>query len=483
MLGAKCLVGLALHKAGRTDSPRIGEAVRACRDQASAMAQEGTTYSPALAVVFLSEVAPKAERALINQYLDALLARQKQNGGWGYPGEESGDTSQTQYVALALWQAHRAGVRLPPERPRGMIDWLNRTQGPDGGWGYKGTVSPGSELVQQYAVSPTLTAAALASLMIGADLHGLLNEGALTVAGDAAATGVTLPASVRRVRDEVGSAGSLDPAGITWARVANALRLGEEWMGGQEVSPSGAYPNYYLYALERFHSFREARLNRFDPEPDWYETGVAYLERTQSSPGEWNVGCGAPSDTAFAVLFMLRATQKSLQRGIGEGALVSGRGLPKNLAAATLRRGQVVVEMDAVGVGEFLAMMERKESDRLDALAADPAALVVGKLSEADGEKLRSVLRSGSPDLRLVAARALGRANRLDDVPTLLFALTDPDRRVALAARDGLRAVARRPRGFGMPDDFTDDQRYFELEQWKRWYLTLRPEEIVDVGR
>jgi hypothetical protein len=285
------------------------------------------------------------------------------------------------------------------------------------------------------------------------------------------------------VRDEVGNVAPLDPAGVAWSQVANAIRQGEGWMDQAPIEPSGSYPNYYLYALERFHSFREARRNVFDLEPGWYEQGVAYLEKSQSAPGEWNNGCGTPADTAFAALFLLRATQKSLQRGIGEGALVSGRGLPKNLAAATLRRGQVVVEMDAVGVSEFLAMMEKKDSDRLDALAADPAALVVGKLSAADGERLAQVLRTGTPELRLIAARALGRAGRLDDAPALLYGLTDPDPRVALASRDALRSIARRPRGFGMPDQFNDDQRYAELEQWKRWYLALRPEAVIDLGR
>lgn len=481
-LGSKCLAGLALYKGGRPKSPRISEAINACR-QAASGASELDNYSHGLVIIFLTEVAPKREKSTIRSYLDALAAKQKGNGGWGYTGDPSGDTSQTQYTALAMWQAHKTGSRVTPEMVRGMIDWLNRTQAPDGAWGYQGKVATGSELVKQTGVSRTLAAAALASLMIGADLHGLLGEGSLAVAGDMSATGAELPDAVRRVRDQVKSSEALNPKGVDWSRVSDALRMGEGWMKSKPNKPPSRYPLYYWYALERYESFHEARVGKFELEPTWYEEGIEYLDSQQSAPGLWSGGCGKVADTAFAVLFMTRSTQKSLQRGIGEGALVSGRGLPKNLATATLRRGQVVVEMDAVGVGDFLAMMEKGEADRLDSLAADPSSLVVGDMSAADAERLSQVLRNGSPPLRRLATRALGRGGELDSVPALLYALTDPDRAVAREARDGLRFISRRPLGFNMPDDFNDDERYSALEQWQRWYKTLRPEAIVDLGR
>ncbi len=483
MLGSKCLVGLALHKAGKKNSPRIREAIDACVKEAGAMAQESTTYSQGLAVIFLTEVAPKQERATIQRYMDMLSGRQMPHGGWGYLGEQLGDTSQTQYVALAMWQAHRIGMSTDATNAKGLIDWLNKTQSPAGGWGYKGVIPESAGLAQQQDVSPTLTAAAMASLLIGADLHGLLNAGSMSAVGGAAADVGGVPASVRFAKDRLGVAKSLSPSGVDWKRVNSALEMGQDWMEKSGFDSSAKYPFYYLYALERYHSFREARVGFSELEPDWYEKGVGFIESHQQQPGRWSQGCGDVADTAFAVMFLLRATQKSLQGGIGEGSLVSGRGLPKNLAAAKLRRGQVIVEMDTVGVADFLSMMEKGEADRLDALAADPSALIVGDLSATDAQHLSQVLRTGEPNQRLVAARALGGLGDLDYAPVLMYGLTDPDPRVALASRDGLRAIARRPRGFGMPDDFNDDQRYAELEQWKRWYLALRPEAVIDLGR
>lgn len=481
-LGSKCLAGLALYKGGRPKSPRVSEAINACR-QAVGKAGDLDNYSHGLAIIFLTEVAAKRERSLVRSYLDSLAFKQQRQGAWSYPGVISGDTSQTQYSALAMWQAHKSGSRVTPEMVRTMIAWLNQTQDPEGGWGYHGKLPDGQDLVGQAKVSRTLAAAAMASLMIGADLHGVLGEASMTVAGDLSEPDSKLPDAVKRVGEDTRSSDAMNPKGVDWARVSNALRLGDRWMKSQPNKPPRDYPLYYWYSLERYESFREARAGKFELEPDWYEEGIAYLEQEQSRPGVWSRGCGDVADTAFAILFMVRSTQKSLQRGIGEGALVSGRGLPKNLATAKLKRGQVVVEIAEVGVADFLNMMEQGEADRLDSLAADPSALVVGEMTAADADRLAQVLRNGTPALRRLATRALGRGGELDSVPALLYALTDPDRAVAREARDGLRFISRRPLGFAMPDDFDDDERYFALEQWQRWYKTLRPEAIIDLGR
>lgn len=486
-LGGKCVVALALHKGGRKKSPRIAEAIKACReelDPAAGLKGDNHVYSHGLAIITLAEIAPQRERNLLQQYLSTLGKKQKANGGWGYNNSTAGDTSQTQYVALGLWQAHRAGIRVDPKAARGMIQWLMATQDPSGAWGYQGRMSTTSGLTGQDKVSPTMAAAAGASLMIGADLHGLLSEGMLDTLSDLSSGDRALPTAVRPVMEGAAeNVRPLPPEGINWPRVNTALRAGEKWMESDAVNPPNMWACYYLYAIERYHSFREARAGEIDLEPSWYEKGVGYLESNQKEPGVWDAGCGKLVDTGFATLFLLRSTQKALSGGIGEGAMVGGRGLPKNLAGARLRRGQVVVDMDEVGVGDFLAMIDKGESDRLDALASDPLALIVGDLSEADTERLEQSLRTGSPDQRLLATHALAKTDSLDRVPALLYAMTDPDRRVTLAARDALRRLARRPKGYDMPDEYNDNQRYFAIEQWKRWYLTLRPEAPIDLGR
>jgi len=74
----------------------------------------------------------------------------------------------------------------------------------------------------------------------------------------------------------------------------------------------------------------------------------------------------------------------------------------------------------------------------------------------------------------------LGRSGKMDYVPSLLYALTDPDRRIVLEARDGLRFIARRFDNAGPPDEFTEQQRFDAIDAWKKWYLSLRPDAVLD---
>ena len=471
-LGGKAVVAIALHKGGQPDHPRVAEAVKACREAAVA-ANELDVYSHGLAMILLTTVDPDLHRNELQYYINAMAERQKPHGGWGYDGRDTGDTSQTQYMALALWELYYSNIKFDRQLPLGMIKWLHATQGPEGEWGYQGQLAQGSKLVKQAGVTRTMGAAAMGSLMIGADLFGRVRPRGGGPQSD-------LPSGLR-LSSGSQSNSLLNSSGVDWERWRSALSNGETWMQNNPEPPPKRYANYYLYALERYHSLREYRLGLNEKEPDWYTEGVEYLIKNQVRPGVWESGCDEPSDTAFAVLFLLRATQKSIRLRIGEGSLVSGRGLPKNLAGAKLKGGTVFVELDDVSVGDFLSALNRADAEQLDSLTQDPSAIIVGELTEKDIQQLEQLLRGGKPPTRRVAATALGRTGNLDRAPVLLYALTDPDRQVALAARDALRFISRKTLGYGMPDNFTDEQRYEAVERWRRWYLGLRPNAVIDL--
>jgi HEAT repeat protein len=80
------------------------------------------------------------------------------------------------------------------------------------------------------------------------------------------------------------------------------------------------------------------------------------------------------------------------------------------------------------------------------------------------------------PEARVAAVKALGRLRNLDDVPTLLYAISDPDTRVVIAAVDALRYISRQP--YGSPGTVVTDaaSRDAALDYWKRWYRTIRPD-------
>lgn len=487
-LGGKCVVGLAFVKANRPEHPRVAEAVAACR-AAMTGAEKVDVYSNGLAIVFLCELNPKVYRKEIDWYLNLLQDRQKPHGGWGYDGNspegsilDTGDTSQTQYAALGYWSAYRNGLRIDSKSLEGMADWLVRTQDPTGCWGYQGTLSPTSQRVGQSNMNCSMLAAGLSSTLICVDLinatmpvASLEDDFALTPAeliGELPEAVRLAPAEGEKDRP---APVRLQTGKVTATQLFEAIDLARKWMDQNYVVDIGRYTYYYLYATERYQSFYELISGISEEEPKWYNDGFEFLSRSQRPQGGWSAGCGPSVDTAFAVLFLLRSTQKSIQASLGEGTLVGGRGLPANVARAKLRGNQIVVEQVHTKVEEMLAMIDDAEEGRLDELARDPTSLVVDHVDEKSGRRLQQLVRGGEPEVRLLAVRALGRSGNLDYVPTLIYALTDPEPSVVLEARDGLRFLSRRFEGFGPPDNFTEEQRYEAVDAWKHWYRTLRP--------
>ena len=90
--------------------------------------------------------------------------------------------------------------------------------------------------------------------------------------------------------------------------------------------------------------------------------------------------------------------------------------------------------------------------------------------------KLQQMAGEESPEARAAAVRALGASGDMENVPTLIFALTDPDAQIVLEARDGLRRISRKFSGFGLPDEPTPVQRDEAVKKWKAWYRTIRPD-------
>jgi hypothetical protein len=479
-LGGKCLIGLVFIKAGRPDHPRVAEALAECRAKMAAnpAEQQLDVYSNGLAVIFLCELSSKTYAREIEWYLGRMKQRQKPHGGWGYSELATGDTSQSQYAALAYWEAHQNGFSIDGPSVENLADWLLKTQGPDGCWGYQGAIRTTSQPVAQTDTNCSMLAAGLGSLYICADLLELRTS----APEQAPAEDESLPTALKRVDREAANASikRLTATKTNAAQVQETMNKAHQWMEENYKIDIGIKRYYYLYGLERYKSFQEAFEGANNESPTWYNDGYEFLAGDQKGDGSWVGYCGAECDTAFATLFLLRSTQKSIRAKLGEGTLLAGRGLPTNLARAKMRNGQLIVEQVHTKVDELLSMIEDDEQGVLDDLARDPSQLIVEKVDKQSARRLQQLVRGGEPQVRVLATRALGRAGDLDYVPTLLYALTDPDRQVVLEARNGLRFISRNFDGFGPPDNFTDTQRYEALDNWKKWYLALRPNAVLE---
>jgi hypothetical protein len=484
-LGAQCLIALAFHKNGAgLDHPRIVEAVRACRTSIETERLNHYIYSKALAVILLAELDSSANEDLLRDYAKLLEAHQKDHGGFGYTNMDTGDTSQTQYLALAYWELLNHGISPDASSVQKCLKWLMRTQDPSGGWGYQGTDPGGYERVPQLdSLGRSMTAAGMGSTMILGNALGLLKvEQPKSGDDDANETSTspisTLPPALRRADEKKrrARAPTLPAGDVELKRLTDCLARARAWQDKNFGLDLPSWQFYYLYSVERYKSFEELVLGPDAPQSDWYDRGVEFLRGSQREDGSWLDSCDPPCATAFATLFLLRSTQQSIKASLGEGTLIGGRGLPRDLSKVRLQNGRLVVQQNATELDELLDMMEEGDSAEFDALASNPAALEVTEVTPEAARRLQQVVRSGPPQARLLAVRALAKARSIDYAPTLIFALTDPDNQVVRAARDGLRSVSRSFEGFGPPDNFTKDQQDEAVVRWKEWYQTIRPD-------
>jgi len=484
-LGGRCLIGLAFLKAGRGEDPNVQLAVDECTKQMKANVGDTNLdmYSNGLAIIFLCEYSPKRYARQIEFYLGRLKTRQKPHGGWGYSSSSAGDTSQTQYAALSLWEANRHGFNVDGASVEKLADWLMRSQGPEGCWGYQGQVSPTDQPVQQDEATPSMLAAGLGATYICADIFGLRPvQSAAKSRTDAAEE---LPAVLHRV-EEPGAEGEtrrIRPQRTNLEKLSRTMSRAHGWMNKNYAIDIGSKCYYYLYGLERYKSFQAMFESSDDSSPTWYNDGYEFLAKNQSANGSWSGYCGPQCDTAFAVLFLLRSTQKSIHARLGEGMLLAGRGLPTNLSRAKLHNGQLIVEQVHTKVDELLSMIDDGNEGVLDDLARDPSQVVVDQVDAKSARRLQQLVHGGESQARLLAVRALGRTGNLDYVPTLLYALTDPDRRVVIEARNELCFISRNFDGFGPPDEFTQDERFKAIDNWKKWYKSIRPTAVLEENR
>lgn len=475
-VGAQALVGIALLKNGaEPNHARVAEAIKsitATTTRATDVAQMPLdVYSVGLSVILLVTVDPTSSgpyAPLVTRLFANLRARQKPHGGWGYPERPTGDTSMTQYAVLSTWEAAQAGYEVSLESIDAVAAWLLRTQDPSGGFGYQGNVTTTTALVAQSDVRASLSAAGLGSSYICYDLLGF---SALAREREA-----KLPRALKEIRAKNVKRSRLDP------RSFHELQArGNEYLANSPIPSRGGYAHYYLYALERYWSFREAAEGKSEAEPRWYNEGAQYLLANQTPQGSWEGDCGPVADTAFGILFLLRSSKKSIERArdYGAGTLVGGRGLPRAPGEVEVRAGQVLNKPLLGPAERLLSSIDDAEDFEADEQLQSLVELPLDEtrnLVSRHAIKLRQLAGSGQPEARVAAIRTLAKTSNLDYVPLLIYALGDSDLRVVHEAEEGLRLMSRRIGGERLPETPTDSERQRAMQAWKQWFLAIRPD-------
>jgi hypothetical protein len=479
-LGGQCLIGLAFYKSGRkTSHPRIMEAHRACQLALREDVKVLDNYSVGLAVIFLLETDAEKNRSLAQQFVKELLRRQKPEGGWGYDNTQQGDTSQTQYPTLALWLAINSGIDVPLAAIERDCSWLLRTQDPSGAWGYQGNDPGKFERIEQTEIRPALVAAGLGSVYICADLLSLYSP--RQEKKDSEVPSALKPLSDPLLKKKPVSS-KIDP-GI----VRKSIFDGNYWFTRHYTLESDGFTHYYLYAFERYQSFRDHVEGRSDDAPRWYNDVAAALKKSQKPDGSWESGDTEAVATSFAILTLLRSAKKTLAvvaPRLGEGVLVGGMGLPKKTADLQEKDGKVIEEVLAGTIDELVTTIEKATPPELERLAESPARWKLDNdVLKRSGEivKLKALVGSGPVEARMVTVKALARVRDLDNVPLLIFAMSDPDVRIVREADRGLRYISRKFEGVGLPEEPKPGDVKSAIGKWKEWYLSIRPTgELLD---
>ncbi|WP_182869696.1 hypothetical protein [Stieleria mannarensis] len=440
-----------------------------------------SNYHAAVSALLFAEVDPQQYRnelATILRYFDEV---QEADGSYTYPQEKKGDTSQTQYVVLALWTLDRLGYKVDYNRLQKSMDWFFRVQDIRGAWPYQGVVPSGGGLTKQERITEGMSLAGGATLLIAGDTIGMWGSSKTTQ--DAGIIG--LPKAIKLFKDDENAERRKTNARIKKDAVFNAIGRMENWLRANPTPDHVNHRYYYYtcYTTERYQSFLDiAQGVPIESEPDWYNRIVGELKRSQTPEGGWGETqhIYAPANTCFAILFLIRSTKKSLGAGASASA-IGGYGFGENVSDAKMQNGQAVSPVAAQSVANMLQLLESDNADELDGKAmVDNAELPTDPVERtAQLERLERLVRgSRSWQARRVSAKMLGMSDEHRVVPALIFALSDPDHAVRAYARDGLRFISRKFEGFGMPDEPTNAEIRNAQRKWREWYKSVRPDYV-----
>ena len=497
-LGGRALIALALFKAGV--DPETDQTIRGTiADIQKAVADDGTItvsdpiYTAGIIILLLAEIDPARYHRELVAMGRFLQTHQRSDGSWTYltagkaDAHPAGDMSMTQYGTMGLWTLHQIGIDVSGNAVDRLGRWLTLVQNPEGAYAYHTSVS--SDFKQIHWNGPTLgmTAAGMASVYVCRDLFGLngqnrqweeVHEAFREHSADDG--DVPLRSYRLNVRKEMFS---------------GVQMKGNAWMNRNinQITPTVNFFFYYLYALERYETFKELAEKKSFESPPWYNKMITVLLDTQTENGSW-VGVHRdlppPIDTAYAVLFLLRSTKRSFEKWkepniFDGGNLRGGRGLPRSTDDLKIEDG-VVVSLSEMGNAEQIM-------DRLDTLRdTDEETLI--RLAELPAEDIENLLKRNKAKLktmvghetaaqRFAAVNLLGKSGDVSNVPALIYALTDPDHSVAEAAQKALLRLTRQPKLQPLPkpeEPNFERQMTVLINRWKEWYRTIDPDAVFE---
>jgi hypothetical protein len=429
--GATALTTYALLESGvRPDHPSVRAAVGFLRRKAPTK-----TYSMGCQLLALDALDDPSLSPWIQELADQLVAWEHPGarGRWGYPtGNE--DLSCTQFAVLGLRSAARAGAEVPRALWLRVLAGLEAHQGApvevDWKLSHGGERRTGKRSIAGFTYRPD-------SQQIGSMTTAGI--GVLAIVEEALAG--RMPRRIRRPFED-----SRQRA-IGWLETFYSV----------ERNPglgSGRY-HYYMYGLERAGALlgREELAGR-----PWYRDGAEVLIEKQGGEGGW----GSETSTAFALLFLSRATSAA-----STGPGLSAEGSSYAVADAD-------VHLRATGESEITAWIDGFDAELLAEYAGEEGGgLRVARVEYlADSEVVRTIEGdtsrpwSGERFAFQHRFRAPGKHRLLARVHVLAFG-ADPE------ITDELDELASRPLAI---------ETVVDAGEWMEANLELRGTNLIEGG-
>ena len=455
-------------------------------------------YCAGVQLMVLEAVSPEKYQTEIRTTTNFLISTQLAGGGWFYPQEtpSNGDTSISQYAVLGLWAAERAGVIVPTAVWDKAARWHLTTQLPDGGFCYHPNDPSASTPKHTMSVAGT-GSMYIISMQLYPD--GELRSGPVKKLDKASKKRFGFLEKVEltdKEKNEDDQNLYTKPT-VSYDALQGGKAKGLNWIvKNYNVRNPVGWPNYYLYGIERIAAIADTQM--LGPH-DWYADGARQLLTTQQADGSWKGVGNTDASTCLAIIFLSKATGKTLGRRykpepVGSGLLAGGRGLPKNLAEVQMRNGKIESKKLSGDLSELLAQLEDPATADLEATQETLVeTITLGDREQLIQQKDRvlKLIEARSPDVRRTAIWALSRTNDFRVAPYLIRALKDPDLGVRIEARNGLCTLSRKIRGLGMPEDpladvgeNVDEQARIKLvdqwseeatKRWQKWYNSVKP--------
>ena len=454
------------------------------------------TYFPALAFILLAEYDAKQYEGQCNKILDVLLERQLDIGAFTYRDQQTGDTSQSQFGALAFYVARQHRFTFKPKSAQRLLDFFVDYQGQNGTWAYRpnspNQTAPGTNSIHS---------ASLSSVYLLADMLRL-SKRVKKVASSSAENSLDLPKNVTvyippkddekaQIEDSWGN--GIDPVVKYERGKLNTCKSGgNQWYSANFALPSNNWNAYFMYALERYAYFKEQSEGNVPGSLSrWYDEGVDHIESQQQENGSIDserreATLLIEANTALYLLFLVRASEIISLPPVG-GNLIGNKGFE----AGELSQGKDGTVRSSAAEKSLQSLIDALSDDNLNnrqlqqITEAMKRAIREFKQSgdRSRGEVtafLRTMISDKNYLRRLVAIKFLAAEQDMDNVPALLYAMGDPDPKIAIQAHNGLRLISRKIDTFVFQDRGNKEDNLLELSrlklQWTKWFVEIRPD-------